>query len=161
MKNLVPIVVSLIGVFVLTTAFTITSKNYFEIGHKKWNLESAIIANESYEVNSKFDLDLISDGKEFSDAKTYIWLSLTSSNTSKVADGLYEFSSKPLSNREPFHFNGSVFINEMEIKIVNGTFTVETLKDNVSVHMIFKLANGNILNGEYNNKFSAEDRSMK
>jgi hypothetical protein len=159
MKKILLFTIPLLGLFFLITAFKNVSENFFQISSKKWNLESAEIANESYDVKSKFELDFMSEVNKLSDAKTFIYLSLTSSNTYKVADGIYEISLTSLSGREPYHFNGSVFINDKEIKIVDGTFSVENINEAISVHMIFKLANGDILNGIYNGEFTSIDRS--
>lgn len=148
----------LFPVIFLFSAFNTISENYFEIGSKKWNLQSAIIANESYGLNSKFELDLISDKTELSEAKTFIWLSLTSSGTEKITEGVYKFSQASLNDRASLGFNGAVFINGEAIKIVNGSFSLETLDETVSVHFVLELANGNIVKGTYKGPFSAVDR---
>lgn len=150
---------ALITIFFLSNAFKAVSDNYFQIGSKKWNIETSEMANESYDTKSKFELDFISDANKLSKAQTFIYLSLTSSNTYKIADGIYEISETSLNDREPYRFNGSVFINKKEVQIVNGTFSVENKNETIAVHMNFKLANGDILNGIYNGKISSFDRS--
>ncbi|MCM4155949.1 hypothetical protein [Gramella sp. AN32] len=158
MKNSLLTSVTLIVIFFLNNSFKVASDNYFQIGSKNWKLESAEITNESYDNKSKFEIDFISGTSKLSDAQTFIYISLTSANTYKVADGIYTISKKSLSDREPYRFNGSIFINNKEVKIVDGTFSVE-MNESFSVHMIFKLANGDILNGNYNGKYSSFDRS--
>lgn len=143
-----------------TSAFMANSDNYFEIGSKQWNLKSGQIANESFDLNSKFGLDLIGEKTDSSKDNSLIWFSLTSTNTDKIKDGFYEFSSTPLNDRAPYSFNGSVKISDREFKITNGSFSIKTLEDSISVNFILELANGNIVNGKYNGKVSLADRSI-
>lgn len=158
MKKSLLLLTILFPAFFLFSAFNTISENYFEIGSKKWNLQSAIIANESYGINSKFELDLLSDKRELSEAKTFIWLSLTSTGTEKITEGVYKFSQASLNDRAPFGFNGAVHINGEEIKIDNGSFSLETFNEAVSVHFVLELANGNIVKGNYKGPFSSVDR---
>ena len=63
-----------------------------------------------------------------------------------------------MNDRAPFGFHGAVHINGEEIKIANGSFSLETLDEGVSVQLVLELANGNILKGTYKGPYSAVDR---
>ena len=159
MRNILLTLVALFSIFFLSISFKTISDNYFKIGDKVWNLQSVELANESYDTKSKFELDLISGTNKLSDAETFIYLSLTSSTTYNLSNGIYEISNASLSEREPYKFNGSVFINDKEVEIIGGTFSIEGLKNSIFVNMNFKLANGDVLNGSYTGAFSSLNRS--
>ena len=88
-----------------------------------------------------------------------LYIFLTSSTTYSLSNGIYEISNTSLSEREPYKFNGSVFINNKEVEIIGGTFSVEGLKNSIFVNMNFKLANGDVLTGGYTGAFSSLNRS--
>src|SRR5688500_14078981 len=95
---------TLFGILTLSGFTKDISKNFFTIGNNKVSLNSAIIANESYGIKSKFEVDLISQSEDLTKAQTYVYFSLTSNNTSNLTNGVYEFSSANLSQRLPFNF---------------------------------------------------------
>ena len=136
------------------------SKNTLTIGSKEWVLDSAIIANESYGVKSKFEVDLISgSGRKDLKATTLIWFSVTSNTTFRLAPGIYHFSSNNLNERLPFQFNSTIRINNHEIKITSGTFSIGNVNGNINVDFILELANGDIARGNYYGQASAINRS--
>ena len=88
-----------------------------------------------------------------------LYIFLTSSTTYSLSNGIYEISNTSLSEREHYKFNGSVFINNKEVQIIGGTFSVEGLKNSIFVNMNFKLTNGDVLTGSYTGAFSSLNRS--
>jgi hypothetical protein len=143
----------------LLSGFKSISKNSFKIGDKEWSLTSFILANESYGVASKWEVDLMSDNVDITKAKTFIYFSITGNRTTKLSDGIYEFASTNLSERSPFHFDGSIKVNSKEIKITGGSFSVENDKESTEIHFILRLENGDSVTGNYSGKVSAINRS--
>lgn len=140
----------LLALFILSiySFKTDNSKGYLKIGNSEYLINSASIANESYGISSKFEIDLI--GKDV--PKTLIYFSATSNSTYKLSDGIYKFSSTNLNDRRPFYFNGAVSVNNHTVKIDGGTFSIENNGEDLEIHFILKLSNGDIAKGIYHGK---------
>lgn len=134
-------------------------KNFFTIGNNKISLNSAIIANESYGIKSKFEVDLINHNEDLTKAHTYIYFSLASNSTSKLSNGVYQFSSTNLDRRLPFQFNGSVKVNGNVVEIAEGTISIENYSGDLDVQFILKLKNGDIAKGTYRGEVSEVNRA--
>lgn len=136
-------------------------KSSFKIGSNEWPLHSSIIANESFGATSKFEIDLISGEEELSNAKTLIWLSVTSNSTTDLAEGTYQFSSIPLHKRPPFHFHGKVATQGNELRVTGGTFSIRKGKKNSLIYFVVELENGAVATGGYSGRVSVINRSKK
>ncbi len=134
-------------------------KNFLTIGNNKFSLNSAIIANESYGIKPKFEVDLINQYEDLTKAKTYVYFSLTSNNTSNLSNGVYQFSSANLNQRLPFQFNGSVKVNNHVVEIAEGTISIENRSGDLDIQFILKLQNGDIAKGIYRGKALEVNRS--
>lgn len=134
-------------------------KNFFTIGNNKVLLNSALIANESYGIKSKFEVDLIDQYDDLTRAQTYVYFSLTSTNTSNLSNGVYQFSSANLNQRLPYQFNGSVKVNNHIIEIAEGTISLENRSGDLDIQFILKLKNGDTAKGTYRGKVSEVNRS--
>jgi hypothetical protein len=150
---------TLFGILTLSGFNTDISKNFFTIGDKKISLNSAIIANESYGVKSKFEVDLISQSTDLTKAQNYVYFSLTTNNTTNLTNGIYEFSSAILSQRLPFNFNGTVKVNGHVVEIADGTISIENRKGDFDIQFVLKLKNGDTAKGAYQGKVSEVNRS--
>lgn len=134
-------------------------KNFFTIGNNQVSLNSAIIANESYGIKSKFEVDLINQYQDLTKAQTYVYFSLASNNTSNLSNGVYQFSSANLNQRLPFQFNGSVKVNNNVVEIAEGTISIENRSGDLDIQFILKLKNGDTAKGTYRGKVSEVNRS--
>ncbi|HEX6432036.1 MAG TPA: hypothetical protein VF008_30300 [Niastella sp.] len=134
--------------------------NFLTVGNKTHSLDFSEVANESYGINSKFEIDLINQDKDVTKATTYVYFSLTSNSTANLSNGVYQFSSATLNERLPFQFNGSLKVNNHVIEIAGGTISIENRKSNVDIHFILKLKNGDIANGIYRGEALKVDRSQ-
>ena len=135
------------------------SKNFFTIGNNKVLLHAALIANESYGIKSKFEVDLVNQYDDLTKAQTYVYFSLTSNNTSNLSDGVYQFSSANLNQRLPYQFNGSVKVNNHVVEITEGTISIENRSGDLDIQFILKLKNGDTAKGTYQGKVSEVNRS--
>jgi hypothetical protein len=133
--------------------------NFFTIGKNTYSLSFFQLANESYATKSKFEVDLITDNEDLSKAKTFLYFSLTSDNTSNLSKGIYQFSSAALNDRLPFNFNGSVKINNHTVEIIGGTISLENQGAEYDIQFILKLKNGDVAKGIYRGKALDVDRS--
>ena len=147
------------GAFFLSSFDKKTAENAFIIQNKVYPLNCSLIANESYGIKSKFEVDLISEHNDVAKAKTYIWLSLASNNTSSLSNGVYQFSSIGLNQRLPFQFNGSVRVNNHVLEVVEGTASISNNCGDLDIQFILKLQNGDIAQGTFRGKASQVDRS--
>ncbi|HSB94297.1 MAG TPA: hypothetical protein VLC28_14340 [Flavitalea sp.] len=129
-----------------------SSENFFTVAKNKYPLTSLQVANESYGITPKFEIDLITGVSDLGKANTYIFVSLSSDNTADISNGIYQFSSEPLNERLPFSFNGFVKVNKHEVKIFQGTISVENRDNEFDIQFILKLQNGDIAKGTYHGK---------
>lgn len=133
--------------------------NFFTVGKNTYSLSFFQLANESYGTKSKFEVDLMTEDEDLSKAKTFLYFSLTSDNTSILSNGIYEFSSAALNDRLPFNFNGSVKINNHIVEIIGGTISLENQGGEHDIQFILKLKNGDVAKGIYRGKALDVDRS--
>jgi len=133
--------------------------NFFTVGNNTHSLSFFQLANESYDIKSKFEVDLMTKDEDLAKAKTYIYFSLTSNNTAYVSNGIYQFSSGAMNDRLPFHFNGSVKINNHVVEISGGTISIENRSHEYDIQFILKLQNGDIAKGLYRGKALEVDRN--
>ena len=136
-----------------------TLSNILTVGNNKFSLDYAELANESYGIHSKFEVDLVNQHNNLTTAKTYVYFSLTGSNTGHLSDGIYHFSSATLSERLPHQFSGALKINNHNVEITGGTIVIETRKSDFGIQFILKLKNGDIAKGIYGGKVVKSDRS--
>ncbi len=133
--------------------------NFFTVGKNTYPLSFCQLANESYGTKSKFEVDLMTEDEDLSKAKTFLYFSLTSDNTSILSEGIYQFSSSALNDRLPFNFNGSAKINNHTVEVVGGTISLENRGGGYDIQFILKLKNGDIAKGIYRGKALDIDRS--
>ena len=143
--------------FALLSSFSLFKENYFKIGSNSWSIDTAIIANESYGDQSKYEIDLINNQSGSEDSNTLIWLSISGDETTKLSEGLYSFGDIK-KNTELFY--GQVVINENRIDIIDGSFTLEKTDDNWRIDCLLKLKNGDIVSATYTGKVQEKNRSL-
>ena len=146
-------------IFCLSSFNNKIQDNFFTVGNNRYSLSYSEIANESYNIKSKFEVDLMTKDEDLAKAETYVYFSLTSNNTAMLSNGIYQFSSGSLNDRLPFHFNGSVKINYHVVEITGGSISIENRSQEYDIHFILKLENGDIAKGMYRGKASEVDRS--
>ncbi len=120
-------------------------------------LKYALIANESFQEVSKFELDLYSGHKDLSKATERIWLSVRGIEVNELKNGTYIHSKKNATTRDTFTFLGSQLVNGSEVSITDGSFTLVREKGKLNINYNFTLENGTKITGKYSGKYQYAD----
>ena len=142
--------------FAVLSSFSVLKENYFKIGSNSWSIDTAIIANESYGDQSKYEIDLINNQSGSEDSTSLIWLSVSGDKTTNLSEGFYSFGD--IKNNAK-HFFGQVIINKNRIDIVDGSFTIEKENNIWKINCLLKLKNGDSVTGTYSGKVHHQDRN--
>lgn len=120
------------------------------IGENIVQIDSALLANESFKGTSKFELDLFCNQSSSSDSPDKIWLSLKSKSVSEISNGTYRCSNKNVNIRKAFNFYGALISRNAQLKISSGSFKLMLAGANsLNIDCDLTLENGSKLKGSY------------
>ncbi|WP_340111155.1 M56 family metallopeptidase [Maribellus mangrovi] len=130
--------------------------SYVKINDATYQLQSAILGNESSNENGKFELDLFSD--QFDKKIALYFLSLKSTTKEEVEKGSYIYSSNGFNSRGNNTFWGKVAIQGKEYDITRGTVEIEDNSTNrIKANFNIVLSDGTKMSGRYNNTVTYKD----
>lgn len=131
-------------------------KKYFIYQRKKYPLDFCIIANESFNNISKWEIDLTCcdyhnyyGSKDDNAIKTLVYFSLKSKSNEQLSKGTYMFTKEHLTTRKEMTFSGSIKIGSDEIDISDGEINVDYFEEEIIVKFNLKIDKKKSILGNY------------